>query len=256
MPYPWVFNAKLRSVLMQSDYALSRRGLSENKAASQTWSDGSLELLKWIGLVCMTLDHINKYLLGESNSLLYTLGRIAMPLFVFVLGCNLARPNALANGIYGKVARRLSIYAALASIPFVAMNHSLFGWWPLNILVTLLMATLVALLLDMKQQWATGLAIAVFVFGGLLVEFWWPSVGACLFAWAYIRRPTWPRVIGFVICLGLLYFINRNHWALVGIPVIYMAQFFTRHIPRVPHLFYIYYPAHLMVIWAVQSYLS
>ena len=33
---------------------------------SLSLSDGAIEALKWLGLVLMTLDHVNKYLLHDS----------------------------------------------------------------------------------------------------------------------------------------------------------------------------------------------
>lgn len=54
-------------------------------------SDGSIELLKWLALILMTGDHINKYLLDYSNDILFNMGRLVLPIFVFVLAYNLTR---------------------------------------------------------------------------------------------------------------------------------------------------------------------
>ncbi|MBK7549911.1 MAG: hypothetical protein IPI20_19875 [Rhodoferax sp.] len=56
--------------------------------------NGTLEALKWLALVLMTGDHVNKYVLADSLPGLFELGRLAMPLFMFVLAYNLARPGA------------------------------------------------------------------------------------------------------------------------------------------------------------------
>lgn len=48
-------------------------------------SNDSLELLKWIALVLMTGDHVNKFLLSSSNVVLFSLGRTVLPIFIFVL---------------------------------------------------------------------------------------------------------------------------------------------------------------------------
>ena len=49
-------------------------------------SSGSLEALKWLSLLLMTLDHVNKHLLHASVPELFAAGRLALPLFGFVLG--------------------------------------------------------------------------------------------------------------------------------------------------------------------------
>ncbi|EBM5962874.1 TPA: TraX family protein [Salmonella enterica subsp. enterica serovar 16:l,v:-] len=64
----------------------------------------NVALLKWIALILMIGDHINKYLLNESVPFLYYMGRIAMPLFVYVLAYNLSRPDVLKNGVYSRLA--------------------------------------------------------------------------------------------------------------------------------------------------------
>jgi hypothetical protein len=107
-------------------------------------SSGSLEVLKWLALLLMTLDHVNKHLLHASVPELFAVGRLALPLFGFVLGYNLARPGALASGSYSRTARRLAIFGTIATIPFIALGGLGWGWWPLNIMATLLVATLCA----------------------------------------------------------------------------------------------------------------
>ena len=85
-------------------------------------SSGTLEALKWLALLLMTLDHVNKHLLHASVPELFAVGRLALPLFGFVLGYNLARPGVLASGGYSRTARRLAIFASLATIPFIALG--------------------------------------------------------------------------------------------------------------------------------------
>ena len=56
-----------------------------------TISGGTLEALKWLGLVLMVLDHANKYLFAHAIPGAFEAGRLAMPIFGFVLAYNLAR---------------------------------------------------------------------------------------------------------------------------------------------------------------------
>ena len=98
-------------------------------------SSGTLETLKWLALLLMTLDHVNKHLLHASVPELFAAGRLALPLFGFVLGYNLARPGALVNGGYSRTARRLAIFGTIATIPFIALGGLGWGWWPFNVSV-------------------------------------------------------------------------------------------------------------------------
>ena len=97
-------------------------------------SNGTLEALKWLALLLMVADHINKYLLHDASHTLFQCGRIAMPLFVFVLAYNLARPNSFKSGAQTRTMKRLVLFGFLATPPFMALGGLLAGWWPLNIL--------------------------------------------------------------------------------------------------------------------------
>jgi TraX protein len=85
-------------------------------------NSGTLEALKCLALLLMTLDHVNKHLLHGSVPELFAAGRLALPLFGFVLGYNLARPGALASGIFSRTARRLASFGTIATIPFAALG--------------------------------------------------------------------------------------------------------------------------------------
>lgn len=49
----------------------------------------------------------------------------------------------LAGG-YSRIAARLALCAALTTVPFIALNEVRLGWWPLNMMATLLVAVVVA----------------------------------------------------------------------------------------------------------------
>jgi hypothetical protein len=214
-------------------------------------SSGSLEALKWLALLLMTLDHVNKYLLHASVPELFAAGRLALPLFGFVLGYNLARPGALASGAYARTARRLAVFGGIATLPFGALGGLGWGWWPLNIMATLLVATLCAWLIDVGGTARLVAAATLFIGGGALVEFWWPGVATCLLAWAYCLRPSWVKLTLWVGALACLYVINRNLWALAAVPLIFGARYVEVDMPRVRLGFYAYYPLHLAVIGAL-----
>lgn len=70
------------------------------KSPSLVISNGAVESLKWLALVAMTSDHVNKIIFKSQLPLMSEFGRIAMPLFGMVLAYNLARPEALQKGIH------------------------------------------------------------------------------------------------------------------------------------------------------------
>jgi hypothetical protein len=224
---------------------------AERQLAPLAFSEASLSAAKWLALALMVIDHSNKYLFDGSIPWMYALGRISMPLFAFVLGYNLARPGMLANGGYRRLALRLAGFGLLATAPFIAINKLPAGWWPLNMMFTLLVAVLTAWLVDMRKPSATIAACLVLVWGGALGEYWWPAIGLCLCVWAYQRRPSRALIAGFMACLVLLWLVNDNLWALAALPVLFALQWWPVVLPRAQWVFYAFYPLHLAVFWLV-----
>lgn len=215
-------------------------------------ANGTLEALKWLALIMMTGDHINKYLFNDTLPYLYEAGRLAMPLFVFVLAYNLARPGAFDRGVYQRVMSRLLIFGALATFPFLALGGLMWEWWPLNILFALWVVTAGLYLIERNTVMSYVAAVGLMLVGGGLVEFWWPALVMGGAAWSYCKRPSWVALIFYVVALTAFWFVSGNLWALAAFPVICLASRMEIRIPRMPWAFYMYYPAHLAVLFLIR----
>jgi len=208
-------------------------------------ADGTVEALKWLALGLMVLDHVNQYLCDGSLPWAFSLGRLAFPLFAFVLAYNLARPQVINNGAAVRTMKRLAIFALIAAIPHVALDGR---WLPVNILATLLVATGVIVLFEQGglKSWQGLLA---FMLGGYFVEGNWFAIAMCITAYYYCKSKTVPRFLSVIVSLVMLgLFINTNQWALAVLPVIFGAPHVTIKINRHRNVFYWFYPAHLAVI--------
>ncbi|VTU46193.1 conjugal transfer protein TrbP (plasmid) [Variovorax sp. SRS16] len=212
-------------------------------------ADGTLEAIKWLALVLMTGDHVNKYLFNETLPYLFELGRLAAPLFAFVLAYNLARPGAMTRGAYQRTMRRLAVVGLLATPAFLALGGLLGGTYPLNIMFMLLASTAAMYLLERGEHAA---ALTVIVIGGALVEFWWPAIGFAIAVWSFARSSTWRDLIFAFACCALLWVINRNFWALAALPLLGVLSRIDLAIPRVWWIFYAFYPAHLVALWLIR----
>lgn len=217
-------------------------------------NDGTIETLKWIGLTLMTLDHINKYLYADNWHYCFNAGRIVMPLFVFVLAYNLARPGTKARGAYTRTMKRLALFGAIATPAFVGLGGLLAGWWPLNIMFALLVMTAIMYLLELETIGGNIMAGAVFVAGGSSVEFWWPALIFGLAIWQYAKKPRISRIIIALIALASMRIINGNYWALAFVPLTVLACLVSIPMPRSKWVFYIFYPFHLTAIWTVTKF--
>lgn len=217
-------------------------------------SVGTIEALKWIALLLMMLDHINKYLLHDRVHALFATGRVVMPFFAFVLAFNLARPGTFASGAYLRVIKRLMVFGSIASLPFIALGGLAGGWWPLNILITFAVAVAIMYLVDSGTKLGMIGAICLFVVGGSVVEFWWPALGICLAAWRYCKSPSWASLFFWLFSTIALFVINHDFWALLSLPVIFILPMIQIKLPRYRNFFYVIYPLHLGIIWMVATY--
>lgn len=204
--------------------------------------DGTLEAVKWLALLLMLADHINKYVLNSMYAAIFDAGRLAMPLFVMVFGINLAR----ANIDYKRIIKRLFFFGVLSTPPFIAVGGTWAGWWPLNILFTLLAITIIVFCYDKHSE---QLAFFVFLLSGFFVEFFHPALIIGLGAWAYWKKPSIAASIAVVFGLSLLWVVNRNFWALVALPLLIGLGRVNFGLKRNKWLFYGFYPAHLSLIW-------
>lgn len=217
-------------------------------------SDGTLEALKWLGIVVMVLDHANRFLYGFQVPGLFELGRLAMPLFAFVLAYNLCRPNALDNGTFKRASVRLLLYGSIATIPFIVIHAPIaYGWWPLNILFTLLLGTLIIWMIELRRPRLMILILPLFSFGGMLTEFWHLGVGCVIAAWYFCKYPRISSLLIWITTLAALVIINKNFYAMLVVPLLFAAQYINLPVPRSRHAFYVLYPAHLAALWLIRA---
>jgi len=214
--------------------------------------DGTVEALKWLALALMTGDHVNKYLFNGTLPFFFEAGRLALPIFIFVLAHNLARPGAFERGVYTRTIKRLTDFGAVASVPFIALGGLTAGWWPLNVLFTLIVVTACAYLIERGGARHLIGAGLMFLVGGALVEYWWPAVAFGLAVWSYRKRPTWAAAAVALLACAALWFINHNLWALASLPLLLVASRVDLPMPRLRWAFYVYYPLHLAALWLIR----
>lgn len=214
--------------------------------------DGSLEAMKWLGLLLMTGDHVNKYLFNGTLPVLFELGRLALPLFIFVLAYNLARDTALARGVYFRTLWRMGVFGLLATGPFIALGGLAQGWWPLNVMFTLMAATATIYLIEKNGPASWIAAGAVFLFSGACVEFGWPAIAGAVAVWWFCKRPSAIALGAALVACASLYVVNQNYWAFSAVLVIVIGSHVNLRVPRLRWAFYVYYPLHLVAFWLLR----
>jgi hypothetical protein len=215
-------------------------------------TSGTMEAVKWLALLSMTIDHINRFFFNASVYPAYCAGRLSMPLFAFILAYNFAQPEALSRGLYPKVLLRLLLFGLLATPGYIAMRH-LQQLYPLNIMFMLGVAVAVFYYFEQQDRINRFIALFIFLICGFFVEYDWVGIIFCFAAWSYCRKPSLLTLVGWCVAYLLLDKINNNHWALLSLGVIYLATKIDVKIPRIRYLFYIYYPLHLSILYLLTK---
>lgn len=235
--------------------------------------------LKIIAITVMLLDHIGAVLLSRAmqlrgamevvdqqtflafldanaelyyaNIILRTVGRIAFPIFCFLLVQGFLHTHDLK-----KYLSRLFLFALLSEIPYdLAMSGTLFAWDYQNVYFTLFLgvSTLSFIqLLENKKDWH----VLWRVLGGVLAV----AIGAGV---AKLLKADYDLLGVFVITL--LYIFRRKKTLSMGLSCVVLMQpaAFVSLLPvylyngergsNIKWLFYLFYPVHLCILYVLAS---
>lgn len=216
--------------------------------SNKTIEFGTLEALKWLALGSMTIDHVNRHLLGDAYPVMMQVGRLAMPMFCLILAYNLARPEARASGAAVRVLQRIIIFAVPSTLPYMELNFASIGWLPLNIMFTLAAGTAFVILVERPTILRQIAAITLFGIAGGLVDYGWAGIGIFVCSWYLFRSPNlfWAAaMVSFMLLSGIQ---QGTQWGMVAVPVFFLGFYIRINMPRWRNALYYYYPIHLAVI--------
>ena len=209
--------------------------------------------LKLIAMAAMTLDHIGVYLLPQAL-ILRIIGRLALPIYAYMIaeGCRYTRNRK-------KYLLRIAGLAAVCQAVYFFAMGSLYQC----ILVTFSMGIGLIYALDYaekRKKWAVGLAALAAAFfvcrilpdllSGTDFAVDYGIWGVLLPVLVYFSRNKWEKLRAFTVGLILLGFAYGGaQWvALAAVPLL-MLYNGQRGKHAMGMVFYLYYPAHLVVIF-------
>jgi hypothetical protein len=222
-----------------------------------SFTDAQLEALKWIALASMFIDHFGRHLLGVGHhSWVFAAGRVAFPLFAFVLAVNLARPGDRA-GRAARSAVRLAFACAISQLPSIWARGepelvNIFGTFALGAVLCWLFAAAGHI------AWRALGCVAVAT-ASHHVEF--DLMGVFLVPAIYLWRAEGRRDAAALACVlfiavALLNGSFGGAWGaggtLMAIPLAMLVAQAPVGAPRLAMLFYAVYPIHLALIGALK----
>jgi hypothetical protein len=218
-------------------------------------SSETTEALKWLALLTMTLDHVGKILLSDPLAL-DIIGRLALPLFAFLVAYNLVHRTRdpvrfLARlMVLGLIAE--PIYRVATGLP------------QMNILFTLAFGLILATAFSPKwtaalptdQKWTVRLlALTALLVVGPILEYGMAGVAAVAFLAQWSERGRMPDLLlAGVFLLTANAFVWYSPALLLAYPLVRLMERYPPKLKRAPMaLFYGYYPAHLALLVGVRA---
>lgn len=207
--------------------------------------------LKLLALVLMTVDHVGLMLFPQYRWL-RIIGRLAMPIFAYMIaeGCRHTRSKP-------RYLLRLLAVAAVCQLVYFFVLHDL----QQCIFVTFSMSIGLICLYERRKNWGLltlGLAAAWFIcrvlpdlIPGFTVDY--GIFGVVLPVLIYLARDRWERLLNLAAGLVLLCLDSGGiQWyCLLAVPLLALYNG-SRGKAKLKYLFYLYYPAHLVVLWVIS----
>lgn len=208
-------------------------------------SSAGREWLKWIALVLMTGDHVNKAWLDGAYPILGIVSRVVFPIFAILFAYNLYHSTPESR----RLSMQRLLIAALIAQPFHVMAFG--SLLTLNVLFTLFVGAAVCWLGSLRR-WVP--AVLLWVFAGIWVDYAWWGIAVMCATWLMIwaRGEMWSACLLVLAVMSLVY-INGNFWALLALPIIALFSQVAGTLPRWRYTFLAYYVGHLVLLAAAAG---
>jgi hypothetical protein len=218
-------------------------------------------VLKWIAIVTMTIDHVGLYLLnaGIWMDVFRSIGRIAFPLFAFLVAEGFRKSHHLKAYFLRLFAYAAVIELALFGYYLVTGTNYLFVF---NVFIPLVLGLALLILLSQPKPWIRLLAIPIVVFT-VFVRYPYGLYGlGLIMAFGLIPRNQRVAQLATVLLLHVLFVqvpgltspVAIYPWlqlfALLAMPIIFLYNGEKGKDNK--QFFYLFYPVHLGVILLIK----
>lgn len=220
-------------------------------------------MLKMLALICMTIDHVGLILLPRYT-IMRVIGRLAFPIFAWMIaeGCRYTRNMGKYLGAM-----------TLLGLSYQAVYTLAVGSLRMNIMLTFALSVgLCWLLRTAREKRST--AFGILTLAGVVAAFGMTDVvplllkgtdygidygflGVMLPVMLYLckDRKMQLLVAGIMLCLLSLWAGWAVQWcSLLTLPLLALYNGKRGEAP-LKWLFYVYYPAHLVVIWGIRIFM-
>lgn len=204
--------------------------------------------LKWTAMICMLIDHMGAVLFPQYIQM-RMIGRLAFPIYCFLLV-----EGAVHTGNIRKYEIRLFLFALLSEIPFDLAFYRQLNISHQNVFFTLFLGLVVVEQYQKNRQKLS--SFLIFAAAMIAAEILNTDYGAAgvifilLFYLLYQYRV--GKQAGFVAVNFLMYGMSVQLYA--GLAAIPMLLYNGKKGPSMKYFFYVFYPAHLLILYFAGNY--
>jgi hypothetical protein len=217
--------------------------------------------LKIIALVIMTIDHVGAVfedvLRSDIQLILRSIGRVSFPIYAFNVGIGLQKTKDLNKFII-----RLGVFAALTHIPYMIAVGGSAG---LNVMFTFLGSAVCVLVYEKmfankESSLMKALSVIIICLILYLCERFktdYGLYGAALPLLIYFSKNKPLYLLFTALFIYATYsnnYVPNRYFAWAMISLIFIALYNNKKgALSLKYLFYVYYPLHFAVIWAIHK---
>lgn len=205
--------------------------------------------LKWIALVSMAVDHVGMTLFPQYI-MLRIIGRLAFPIYCFLLV-----EGAVHTSNRKRYLGRLLLFALISEVPFdLAVSGKVFAVQSQNVFFTLALGLGAVFLLEIRGKYPYAILGSVgLLFAAQFAQTDYGGGGVLIILLFYLfREKPVVKAVSFsaanVLCYGGL----QNYAILSLVPIL---CYNGKRGPGMKYLFYVFYPAHLLVLYWLRFFL-
>ncbi len=213
------------------------------------------ELLKWIAIVTMAVDHVGAILYPDLT-ILRMIGRLSFPLFAYLLILGMESTHNIRNYFI-----RLFLFSFISQVPFVlALEFDPFEYF--NIFFTL--SSGLAFVYFFKK---TSPIALVPVLASFVLPFDYGIYGIAIIGCMQILKEDTRFGVAALVLLNALFLVpwNIQFLSLAALPLILLHKTGYLKIEREKngenscpltrkYFFYIFYPLHLALLYLIKTY--
>jgi len=205
--------------------------------------------LKLIAVITMLIDHTGSVLFPQYIELRY-IGRIAFPIYCFLIV-----EGAMHTSDIKKYQLRLLLFAFISEIPFdLAHGGAAFDFQSQNVFFTLFLGLFAVSAIERyKRSFKSSAIVVLICLLSILLKTDYSVGGVCFILFFYIfYKNKIAQCISFALTNALV-FGGIQNYALFSLIPIYLYN--GKRGINVKYLFYIFYPAHLMILYIIKYYI-